>query len=217
VGTELDFRLSLADPARLLSTFGLQGALSGGAGRMSGRIAWRGSPLGLDYPTLSGLVDIELGRGQFLKTEPGIAKLIGVLNLQSLPRRLNLDFRDLIAEGFAFDEIRGVATLASGVARTEDFRMRGVQAQVEIRGEADLAAETQNLRIRVRPEMNAGLASLAYAAVANPAVGLGSFLAQLALRKPLQDIFSYEYDVTGSWVDPHVVERARPRIELPAP
>jgi uncharacterized protein YhdP len=48
-------------------------------------------------------------------------------------------------------------------------------------------------------------------------VGLGSFLAQLALRKPLQDIFSYEYDVTGSWVDPHVVERARPRIELPAP
>lgn len=215
-GTDLDFRLSLADPARLLSTFGLYGALSGGAGRMSGRVAWRGSPLSLDYPTLSGLVDIELGRGQFLKTEPGIAKLIGVLNLQSLPRRLNLDFRDLIAEGFAFDEIRGVATLTSGVARTEDFRMRGVQAQVEIRGEADLAAETQNLRIRVRPEMNAGLASLAYAAVANPAVGLGSFLAQLALRKPLQDIFSYEYDVTGSWADPHVLERARPRVEVPA-
>lgn len=215
--TELDFRLGLTDPAKLLATFGLKGALSGGVGRMAGRIAWQGSPLALDYPSMSGLLEIELGRGQFLKTEPGLAKLIGVLNLQSLPRRLNLDFRDLIAEGFAFDEIRGLATLASGVARTEEFRMRGVQAQVDIRGEADLAAESQNLRVRVRPEMNAGLASLAYAAVVNPAVGLGSFLAQLALRKPLQELFSYEYDVTGSWVDPHVVERLRPRVDLPPP
>lgn len=216
-GTELDFVLSLSDPGRVLSTFGIQGALSGGAGRLSGRVAWRGTPMSIDYPSMSGWLDVELGRGQFLKTEPGIAKLIGVLNLQSLPRRLSLDFRDLIAEGFAFDEIRGAASLAGGIARTEDFRMRGVQALVEIRGAADLAAETQDLRIRVRPEMNAGLASLAYAAVANPAVGLGSFLAQLALRKPLQELFSYEYEVTGSWADPSAIEKARPRVEQPAP
>jgi len=216
-GTELDFVLSLTDPGRVLSTFGIKGALSGGVGRLSGRMAWRGTPMSIDYPSMSGWLDVELRRGQFLKTEPGIAKLIGVLNLQSLPRRLSLDFRDLIAEGFAFDEIRGAASLAGGIARTEDFRMRGVQALVEIRGAADLAAETQDLRVRVRPEMNAGLASLAYAAVANPAVGLGSFLAQLALRKPLQELFSYEYEVAGSWADPTVIEKARPRVEQPAP
>jgi uncharacterized protein YhdP len=216
-GTELDFRLALSDPGRVLSTFGIQGALSGGVGALSGRLAWEGSPLSIHYPSVSGWLDIELGRGQFLKTEPGLAKLIGVLNLQSLPRRLSLDFRDVFAEGFAFDEIRGAASLASGVARTDAFTMRGVQALVEIRGEADLTAETQHLNIRVRPEFNAGLASLAYAAMANPAVGLGSFLAQLALRKPLRDIFSYEYEVKGSWSDPAVIERARPRIDVPQP
>lgn len=216
-GTELDFRLALSDPGRVLATFGIQGALTGGAGALSGRLAWDGSPLSIHYPSVSGWVDVELGRGQFLKTEPGLAKLIGVLNLQSLPRRLSLDFRDVFAEGFAFDEIRGAASLASGVARTDAFTMRGVQALVEIRGEANLTDETQHLNIRVRPDLNAGLASLAYAAVANPAVGLGSFLAQLALRKPLRDIFSYEYEVKGSWTDPNVIERARPRIESPQP
>jgi uncharacterized protein YhdP len=29
--------------------------------------------------------------------------LLGVLSLQSLPRRLTLDFRDVFSEGFAFD------------------------------------------------------------------------------------------------------------------
>jgi uncharacterized protein YhdP len=216
-GTQLDFKLDLTEPGQILSTFGIQGALAGGAGSLAGRIGWDGSPLALHYPSMTGSVDIELKRGQFLKTDPGIAKLIGVLNLQSLPRRLSLDFRDLIAEGFSFDEIKGVARLEAGVARTDAFAMRGVQALIDIRGEANLAEETQHLNIRVRPEMNAGLASLAYAAMANPAVGLGTFLAQLALRKPIRDIFTYEYEVRGSWTDPSVIERARPRVELQSP
>lgn len=211
--TSLDFELGLREPARVLETFGVSGALSGAPGRLAGRIGWAGSPLAIDYPSLSGEVDVNLGKGQFLKTEPGISKLIGVLNLQSLPRRLTLDFRDVFAEGFSFDEIRGGARINAGIARTNDFRMRGVQANVTIRGEADMAAETQALRVEVRPEFNAGIASLAYAAMANPAIGLGSFIAQWALRKPLQDILAYEYDVTGSWADPAVVERARPRFE----
>jgi uncharacterized protein YhdP len=43
----------------------------------------------------------------------------------------------------------------------------------------------------------------------NPVIGLGAFLAQLALRGPIQEMFSYEYDVTGSWADPQVVEKRR--------
>lgn len=216
--TALDFELSLREPARILETFGITGAISGGGpGRLAGKVRWQGSPLAIDYPSLGGELDLQLGKGQFLKTEPGFGKLIGVLSLQSLPRRLSLDFRDVFAEGFSFDEIRGRASIASGLATTSDFRMRGVQAQVAIRGSVNLVDETQQLRVEVRPELNAGLASLAYAAVANPAIGLGTFLAQWALRKPLQEMFSYEYEVVGPWADPNVTERARPRFESPPP
>ncbi len=213
--TRLDFTLASRDSGALLDTFGIRDALRGGAGQLSGRIQWQGSPLSIHFPTLSGELRTELGAGQFMKTEPGIAKLIGVVNLQALPRRLNLDFRDVLAEGFAFDRIDGDVQIVQGVARTSDLSMVGLQAKVRISGEADLARETQALEVEVRPELNAGLASLAWAAMANPALGIGTFFAQLVLRKPLENLFTYEYLVTGSWTDPHVVEKRRYALTPP--
>lgn len=204
----MDFRLEIADAGALLSIFDFPDVLRGGAGSIGGQVRWEGSPMRLDTDTLAGELTLALGKGQFLKSEPGIAKLIGVVNLQSLRRRLVFDFRDVFAEGFAFDEIEGKVRVEDGVARTDDFRMRGVAADVRIRGEADVAAETQSLVVEVRPELNAGLASLAWAAV-NPAFGLGSFVAQMVLREPLQQMFAYEYDVSGPWDDPQVARRER--------
>ena len=66
----------------------------------------------LDYPSLSGSFNVNVETGQFLKADPGIAKLLGVLSLQSLPRRLTLDFRDVFSEGFAFDFVRGDVSIS---------------------------------------------------------------------------------------------------------
>jgi len=87
--------------------------------------------------------------------------------------------------------------------------MRGLTATVLIEGNADLRAETQNLHVLVLPVINAGSASLVYALLANPAIGLGTFLAQLVLKDPLSKVFSFEYDVSGPWADPQVVRRDR--------
>ena len=97
------------------------------------------------------------------------------------------------------------------MARTNNLRMRGVQAAVLMEGSADLERETQDLRVVVVPEINAGTASLAYAVI-NPAIGLGTFLAQYFLRKPLMAAGTREFHVTGPWDDPKVerVER-KPR------
>jgi uncharacterized protein YhdP len=85
----------------------------------------------------------------------------------------------------------------------------GVQASVLIEGRADLRQETQDLRIVAVPELNTGTASLAWAALANPAVGLGAFVAQLLLAEPMKAAATREFHVTGSWADPKVerVER----------
>lgn len=207
--TDLDFQLEVLDAGELLAVYGIPDSVRGGRGRLSGRLAWRGSPLAIHYPSLDGAMRLQIGKGQFLKTEPGLAKLIGVLNLQSLPRRLSLDFRDVFSEGFGFDAIEGDVEIHAGIARTSGLQMRGLQAQVDIRGEADLELETQSLVATIRPELNVGLASLAYGAMANPAIGLGSFIFQFALRRPLQDIFTYQTRITGSWADPHVTEVPR--------
>ncbi len=213
--TALNFELALRDAGQMLAISGFPGTMRNGAGSLSGQVAWTGSPLAIDYPSLDGNLSLSLDNGEFLKTEPGIAKLIGVLNLQSLRRRLAFDFRDLFAEGFAFTDVRATARLAQGVAHIGDFTMRGVTAQVRISGDANLVAETQDLLVEVRPELNAGLASLAYAALANPAIGLASFAAQLLLRGPLQQLFAWTYEVTGPWSDPQVTTKSRPTVQVP--
>lgn len=202
------FTLDLRDSGALLTRLGLPQTLRGGKGQLTGQVNWLGSPLEPDPLTMSGDIKVQINSGQFLKADPGMAKLLGVLSLQSLPRRLTLDFRDLFQQGFAFDAIDGDVKVAQGVAATRNLRMRGVQAIVLMEGQADLSQETQNLHVFVVPQINAEAASLAYAAI-NPVIGIGTFLAQYLLRKQVADASTQEFMVTGSWADPHVEKLER--------
>jgi len=207
----MDFKMKIADAGNLLERLGLGRVVRGGKGEMSGQVGWLGSPLSPDYPSMSGQVAVALDAGQFLKADPGVGRLLGVLSLQSLPRRFTLDFRDLFQEGFAFDSFSGNVGIQQGVASTNNLRMRGVSAVVLTEGQADLAREIQDLRIIVVPEISATTASLAYAAI-NPAIGLGTLFAQLLLRKPMMAAGTREFHVTGSWADPKV-ERVERKVE----
>ncbi len=217
----LDFELELADSGAYLDRLGYGKTLRGGKGVLKGQLAWSGSPLGWDTKSLDGSMNLSLDAGQFLKADAGAGRLLGVLSLQALPRRLLLDFRDVFQEGFAFDNIGGDFRINAGVLHTNNLRMRGVQAAVLMEGQADIGLETQDLRVFVVPEINAGTASLAYAAI-NPALGLGTFIAQWLLRRPLIAANTRELRITGKWDDPKIerVERqpgdAVPSIDGPA-
>ena len=205
----LQFQLDVDDSGALLQRFGRDGLVRGGKGRLLGSLGWDGAPFDIHYPTLSGTLRLDIERGQFLKAEPGAGRLLGVLNLQALPRRLALDFRDVFSEGFAFDFVRGDAQVQRGVIRTNNLQMKGVNAAVLMEGSADLARESQDLKVVVVPELNAGTASLIATAI-NPAIGLGSFLAQFLLRQPLQSAATQQFHITGGWADPQVAKVARP-------
>ena len=208
--TAMTFKLDILDSGELLKRFGMNDVIRRGRGKLEGDVAWIGSPLSLDYPTMNGQFNVNIESGQFLKAEPGIAKLLGVLSLQALPRRLTLDFRDVFSAGFAFDFVRGDVNISQGVASTNNLQMKGVNAAVLMDGSADIARETQDLKVVVVPEINAGTASL-IATVINPAIGLGTFLAQYFLRQPLIRANTQEFHIDGSWADPKItkVERTK--------
>jgi uncharacterized protein (TIGR02099 family) len=207
--TNLNYVLDVANAGKLLDRLGFNNVLRGGKGRLDGDLNWKGLPFAFDVPSLSGQLKLELAAGQFLKVDPGAAKLLGVLSLQSLPRRLALDFRDVFSEGFAFDGIAGTANIQSGVLKTDNLKMRSINATVLMDGNADIARESQNLHVVVIPEINAGTASVVYALAVNPVIGVGTFLAQLFLREPLTRAFTFQYSVTGPWKDPVVTKLER--------
>ncbi|MDA7418409.1 YhdP family protein [Xenophilus arseniciresistens] len=206
--TALDFHLAIQDAGALLRRFGMADVLARGQGALAGQVQWRGSPFAIDHPSLAGQLHLDVNSGQFLKAEPGIAKLLGVLSLQALPRRFTLDFRDIFSAGFAFDFIRGDARISNGVAQTNNLQMKGVNAAVLMEGSADIAHETQNLRVVVVPEINAGTAALVATAI-NPAIGIGAFLAQAVLSRPLVAATTREFEIAGTWADPRVTQVPR--------
>ena len=206
--TAMKFKLDISDAGALIERFGMPGVMRKGQGKLEGRIGWLGSPITFDYASLGGDVSVNIETGQFLKADPGIAKLLGVLSLQSLPRRLALDFRDVFSDGFAFDFLRGDVTIEQGLARTNNLQMKGVNAAVLMEGQTDIARETQKIKVVVVPEINAGSASL-IASYINPVVGVSSFLAQLVLRKPLIEAATQEFLIDGTWVDPRVTKVER--------
>ena len=213
--TRLTFRLDLIDGGALLDALGWPGQMQGGRGHLGGQIQWPGTPT--DYATarLGGHLRLDLDQGRFPQADPGAGRLLGVLSLQSLPRRFLLDFRDLFQSGFGFDRIDGDIAIRQGQASTRNLRIRGLQAMILTEGSTSLAQETQDLHVWVVPDLNAGAASLAYAVI-NPAVGLGTLLTQMVLQGPLADAATREFRITGRWDTPDVtsVDRstgARPR------
>jgi len=206
--TSLNFKLEIKDVGKYLERFGYPGSMQRGSAKLLGKLAWAGNPQTIDYPSLAGDLSLIAEKGQFLKIEPGIGKLLGILSLQALPRRITLDFRDVFSEGFAFDTITGTAAVAKGVVRTQDFLMRGPSAQVAMSGSIDLAQETQSLKVRVVPSVGDTL-SVAGLMLANPIAGVASFLAQRLFKDPLGQAFAFEYAVSGTWADPKVEKVSR--------
>ena len=207
--TDINVNQTVKNAGGLLTRLGMAGVFQGGEGSLVGRLRWNDSPTNIDYGSLSGQFKLTSKNGQFLKADPGVAKLLGVLSLQSIPRRFTLDFKDVFSEGFAYDSMEADVALKEGIASTQNFKMTGPSATVLMDGNLDLEGETQNLNVVVLPDLNPAGGSLIYSVIAaNPAVGIASLIADFVFKDPLAKIFSFEYQVSGPWVAP-VIERVR--------
>ena len=111
---------------------------------------------------------------------------------------------DVFAQGFAFDSVQGDVNIVHGMANTRNLKIKGINALVHLNGSADLARETQKLRVQILPIVDTGTTSLLAGLTVNPAVGLTAFFAQWLLQNPLSRASSQEFLVDGSWANPQV-------------
>ncbi|WP_139798762.1 YhdP family protein [Andreprevotia lacus] len=170
--------------------------------QFSGDLAWEGELFPPDLSTLEGSLKLDVQAGQFSKIAPGAGRFLSILSLQSLSRRVQLDFRDVFSEGFEFDTIKGEAVIQRGQAHTENLIISGPAAQVLFRGDANFVAGTQNLRVRIVPTVGDSVAVAT--TLINPIAGAAAFLLQRILKDPLGQLVAYEYDITGSMRDPQI-------------
>ena len=207
--TRVELEISKGEMDQLMELFGYQKNIHQGLLTGSMHVAWPGPPWVFSPPIIEGKVKIRITDGQLLDVEPGAAgRVLGLISLNNLPRRLSLDFSDLFAEGFSFDEISGSFVIDDGNAYTNDLTVDGPAAKIDISGRIGLADQDYDELVTVIPYVKTGI-SLAGTLVGGPAVGAVLLVAETLLEGklgPLNRIGKKQYSVTGSWEDP-VIEK----------
>ncbi|MES1988441.1 MAG: AsmA-like C-terminal region-containing protein [Pseudomonadota bacterium] len=211
--TFLSITWDINNLGKTLRNMGYPDTIKGGDGTLTGQLHWPGSPHEFNPAGMNGNFQLTMNKGQILKVQPGVGRLLGLLSLQSLPRRLTLDFRDLFSNGFAFDKIDATVKIDKGVMRSDNFVMSGPAADVNIKGETNLQKETQHLTVKVLPHISDSLSLAALAG--GPLAGAVAFLAQKILKDPLNKIASSEYEIIGTWDNPQEVKSGETKEAKP--
>ncbi len=158
---------------------------------------------GLEVARLNGKMSFDLVDGSLLEVKPGAGRVLSLLSFYSLPRRLSLDFSDVLGKGTAFDKLTGDFAIVDGNATTENLEVKMPSARIEVRGRVGLAAQDYDQTVTINPEISSGVA-LAGAVLGGPVLGIGLWIAQEFLDKPFDQVAQIRYRLTGSWDDPQV-------------
>lgn len=209
----LDFELSTTDIAGVLRALRYAPNLDARHGRIKAQLRWEPSATGLDWRQARGAVQVAFENGQLRAVEPGAGRVLGLVNFYALPRRLTLNFRDVVSSGLGFDSIKGDFALAGGDAITDNLEILGPSLRMETRGRIGLAARDYDQQVTVYPDVSSGV-TLGALALGGPVFGVLALIAQEILNKPLDQVTQLSYRLTGSWDNPRV-ERAETPPEEP--
>ena len=167
---------------------------------------WPGSPAWLASKRFSGTLDASMREGQFVEVEGGAQALrvFGLLNFNSIGRRLRLDFSDLFGKGLSYDRVKGLLVATNGVYVTrEPIQMTGPSSNVELNGTLNLVGDQIDAKLMVTLPVTNNL-PIAALIVGAPAVGGALFLIDKLIGDRVARFASVKYTVKGPWKEPKI-------------
>jgi len=167
---------------------------------------WPGSPAWLASKRFSGTLDATLTKGQIVEVDASAQalKVFGLLNFNSIGRRLRLDFSDLFGSGLSYDRVKGVLVATNGVYVTrEPIRMTGPSSNIELNGTLNLVGDQIDAKLLVSLPVATNL-PIAALIVGAPAVGGALFLIDKLMGDRMARFASVQYNVKGPWKDPKI-------------
>lgn len=212
--SEFDIHMASESLGDFLRHLDFASPVEGGQTLVEFGVWWDGSPGQFGLARLNGDVDFSVNSGVITDAKPGTGRLLGLLSVQSLPRRLALDFRDVFDSGFAFDEANGTFQMRNGSASTDDVVLTSSAANISLSGTTDLVARRYDQVITVRPGLGNTLPVIG--AIAGGPGGAAAGLAlQGLLHEQLGEASQVQYTITGAWDEPQIEPVLKTRTDGP--
>ncbi|NNE63119.1 MAG: hypothetical protein HKN34_03465, partial [Gammaproteobacteria bacterium] len=196
-----------------IASLGFGDTIGNGKIKFTGQVEWPASMMDPDWDIVRGKGDLKLEDGILKDIEPGSGRFVGLFSLSALPRRLALDFSDVLFDGLEFDEIKGNLELNGPDLYTNNLKLEGAAVEVKLVGTTDLRDREYDQKIYVTPNIRHALPVIGSIA-AGSSVGWALLLLQNLLKSPIDESLEIEYSVTGSWDDPVIKTISKPKQEV---
>jgi len=204
--SQLHLTLQSSDLGKALIDFGYPGVVADGEGSITASLNWPDAFYAPGIETVAARASLDLKRGRLLQVEPGAARLVGLFALQTLPRRLSLDFTDIVQDGLDFATIAGDVAVENGVATTELVQLTGPVGVIDVEGTSDLVAQQFDQTVTVLPRVSSALPIIGIIS-GGASAGIGALIAGgvlKALGVDFDRIGLSAFSIKGDWENPQI-------------
>ena len=213
--TQFNITMSGENNSDVMERFGITSGIQQAPFDLDSQVEWDGSPWSMKVSTLEGHVAMKLGKGQVTGAS-GAARLLGLFSLDSIIRKMQLDFSDVFDGGMAFNSITGSGDIKNGIFLTNDIKMDALAGEMAIKGLANLNSKTVDAEVNFVPDITSGIPVLTAFAV-TPTTAL-YVLAITTVISPVVEVFTQvNYQVKGPLDNPEVKELSRSKGEFELP
>lgn len=202
-------KLDMSNVAKSLERWGVNPSVRAKKGYLEFKGGWSSDLAGFSLTKLNGDMFLQLKNGRITdlsKSTEGkldLGKLLSILSLQTIPRRLQLDFSDLASQGYSFDIFQGNFSIRKGRMTTHDSYIEGPVAYASMKGDLDLVRQTYDMSLKISPHITASLPIVATIA-GGPVAGVATWVATKIINQGMQKISAYSYKISGPWKQPVV-------------
>lgn len=201
--TSITGELALKDIEYELEQLGYGSIIRDSGGKLTVDLNWQGGPHDFSFNNLNGELNARIDDG-YLAEVSDKARIFSVLSLQSIVRKLTLDFRDIFSDGMFYKDMKGDYHIEEGVLYTDNTRMNGTAGNLYIKGNTSFVTNTLDYKMSYKPNLTSSLPVLAWITTLNPVV----FLAGVAIDQVITSkvVSEFNFELTGSVSEPNFKE-----------
>ena len=215
--TEFSVKLDATKFDDISAILGMDPGLKNAPVAINAKVLWQGAPYEFSLDSLNGLVDFKLGKGHLSEVSDKGARIFSLFSLDSLLRKLSLDFSDVFGKGLYFNSFNGTLNIDDGVIKTRDTEMDAVAGNMKVRGYTNLMTESLNYDISFVPQLASSVPTVVLLTTGGWTFGLGAFALTKVLEPVIEVITELRFRLTGTMSDPKIeeLERKSKEIEIP--
>lgn len=202
----LDSKLTGGDFGKLLARIGYKGVVESTSTAMENKFVWLGYPWEFKSKHLDGIFKMEINKGRIVEAgnSSNILRIFGILNLNTIIRRLQLNFSDLLEKGVAFDTLKANYLLSNGIANAQEpLVLQGPSANINMTGSINIPAKSLDSQMDVVLPLTSNL-PIAAVLLGAPQVAGAVFIIDKLIGDKLQKVSTLKYRLTGPWAEPEI-------------